>query len=198
LSTLDWQEAWDTHTANWSSDNMQKSAADLNDSEKHLKTVFEGVYPIMTMCHYRYFKREDKHTNTNDLSLENGNAGPEEVKSNLPRIEAQARIWQDLGGRETMSEHHLRPCIILDRKSSNDNNANEDTYLVQMFNQNHRREGDELPTQNHYVKEVPRRAILFVDSSFTSNMQNEKAFRHEIGFPDGSNMWPEAWMDLKQ
>jgi hypothetical protein len=193
LFTLDWQETWDAHANNWSSDYMQRSAAELNDSEIQLKTIFEGVYPIMTMCHYRYFANEDKHPNMDDESIEDDNDGLEEVKANLHLIEAQARIWQDLGGRKTMRGDHLRPCTILDRKPGDE----EDTYLVQMFNQHQKVAADELPPQKHYVKGVPRRAILFVDSSHTSNMQNEKSFRHEIGFPDDSELWPEAWMDLK-
>jgi hypothetical protein len=53
---------WNAHTNNWSSDSKQRFAAELNDSETHLKTVFKGVYnPIMAMNHYRYFANEDTH-----------------------------------------------------------------------------------------------------------------------------------------
>lgn len=149
---------------------------------------------MMPYCHYQYVAAQDTvPEDPHGVLDENDNDEPEELKKKLPLIEASARTWHDIG----MSGRYLRPCIIFARYPGNDTGG--DTYLVQMFNQHQAVDGTEsIPSdQKHYVKGVPRKAILFADSSHTSNQQNVKAFRHEIGFPD-NDIWPESWRDLGQ
>jgi hypothetical protein len=173
---------------------MQISAAELNESERHIRTIFEEPYPTKTSCHYWYEAEEDaNHEDGHDN--ENEEDGPEAFKRKLPWIEAHASTWQDLG-QKTFGGSQLRPCQILSRQSGTSDEV-EDTYTVQVYNPERIFEGFEIPSEyNHYVKGVPRRAILFQDSEDTSNQQNVNAFRHEIGFPD--NLWPQAWIDNKQ
>ena len=178
---------------------MQVSASELNESEKQIRTIFEEPYPMMTSCHYRYQASGQDAADSNSYNEATRGSdkddGEEAFRRKLEWIEAHATTWQDLGGRNTMSGDHLRPCSILVRQPD-PNGEQNDTYIVQMFDVKREvSESDKLPRGEHYVKGVPRRAILFLDSSSTSNQQNVRAFRHEIRIPD--DIWPDSWRDLQ-
>ena len=199
LPILDWKEAWDQHVSNWSSGNMQRSAAELNESDE-LSTIFEDDVQATPSCHYRYVPPE-QNTSNPKYQGEYKHDGPiAALKRKLPWIEAHATTWTDPDGN-IMSGHHLRPCMIFARHHINTPGSSyeETTYTVQMFNPKEIiMDVDQIPSNvEHFVKGVPRRAIVFQDDASTSHAQNVKAFRHEIGFGDDS-IWPESWKDLKQ
>jgi hypothetical protein len=184
----DWQDAWEKHVENWDSGGINRSAAELNESEKEIRTIFEGSYhPVATACHYRYLGEGNSDGDTDNLDPE--------LETNLPYIEAVATEWKDLGGRQTMSGDTFRPCVVLARHpASSTDDEDEDTYTVQMHNRGGPYEFDSIPEEKpHFVKGIPRRAILFVDIPESSTQQNAKTFRHEIGVL--GELWPDAWKD---
>lgn len=212
----EWEAAWENHLASWSEhDDPSQShkaltASELNESEDRIRTVFEESYEsVGTACHYSYDSSEDKdemaiHVQPGQeldgheaLGFVYDEPAPEQLRSNLAYVEERATVWRDHGGRATISGDNFRPCAVISRKEGA--SSNEDLYTVRVFNsQNGAGHSEQIPTnREHYVKEVPRRAILFVDLPYTSSQQKESVFRHEIGFPGSSDdMWPEAWKDL--
>ena len=215
----EWQASWEDHSARWSKndDSFERdggsplTASELNESEDRIRTMFEESYEsVGTACHYRYDSSEDNEQMAiqvepgqeldghEALGLVYDEPAPEKQrKSYVAYIEERATAWRDHGGRATISGDNFRPCAVIARKEGA--SPNEDLYTVRVFNtQNGAGHSEQIPTnREHYVKEVPRRAILFVDLPYTSSQHNESAFRHEIGFPDASDdMWPEAWKDL--
>lgn len=172
---------------------MQRSAAERNESEE-LSTIFEDDTQATASCHYRYEMMPEHHPRYQE---EPGNDGPiAALQKKLPWIESHATIWSD-PDENIMSGHHLRPCMIFARHTGN--SQEETTYTVQMFNPSVIIvEHDKIPSNvEHFVKGIPRSAIIFQDDAATSHAQNIKAFRHEIGFGD-DYVWPESWKDLKQ
>merc|ERR1711957_1094950 len=114
-------------------------------------------------------------------------------------IEQRSPSWNDLGGRKTVSGYHLRPCTIVARRSvSSDGGADTAMYTVRVYDRNDNPpEYDKIPPKiEHYVKDIPRRAILFVDRAHSSHQHHQRAFRQEIGFPDDA-MWPKAWRTIQ-
>ncbi|KAL3910590.1 MAG: hypothetical protein SGILL_007635, partial [Bacillariaceae sp.] len=71
------------------------------------------------------------------------------------------------------------PCNILERHDENQ------TYDVALQYQ----ENDEWFEER--VEGVPRKAIVFVDMPYTTDMHLLDTFRHSIGIPD--DIMPEAW-----
>ncbi|KAG7346430.1 SET methyltransferase domain containing protein [Nitzschia inconspicua] len=187
-----WEEAWKTHEADWSMAEPHLSASELNTIEDAIRTIFEEPYPsgVATACHYRFGSTRDEKNAAN-----NPNNQQSEGKLQIEFVERNAFQWVDHGGRGTMSGDYFRPCKVIARHSD----PNEGTvYTVKMDNRPIHPEWDQIPAKyQHYVKNVPRRAILFIDEPYTSHQHYEMAFRHEIGFPNPDEMWPLAWMDLE-
>ncbi|KAL3805486.1 hypothetical protein ACHAWO_002996 [Cyclotella atomus] len=191
----EWQDAWERHVEDWDSSGIYRSAAELNESEKEIKTVFEDSYhPVATACHYRYqgAMESDEPADDDEDDDDDDDDGTVTL-DDIPWIEAEATQWQDLGGRHTMSGDNFRPCVVLSRHPASSIDE-EDTYTVSMFNRGGPYEFDKIPLDKpHFVKGIARRAILFVDIPESSVQQNAKTFRHEIGVFD--ELWPEAWKD---
>ena len=213
------QNAWEDHVVGWSmrhdpSATYSLTASELNESEDRIQTVFEDPYEsVGTACHYLYVpdEEEEEEEEQSDmyvdpdsevdgdeaLGLVYDEQALDKLGANLPFIEDRAAVWRDHGGRHTMSGDNLRPCKVIARKE--DASSNETLYTVRVFNcRNGSPHVDQIPTNiEHYVKDVPRRAILFIDLPYTSSQQNERAFRHEIGFPGGDgDLWPQIWKDI--
>jgi len=212
----EWQSAWEEHVAEWSmrhdlSETHALTASELNESEDRIRTVFEDPYKsVGTACHFRHDSDEDvEEAGTRvdpgqeidghkALGFVYDKSYLERLRSNLSLIEERATVWRDHGGRSTISGDNFRPCKIIARKEGA--SSDEDRYTVRVFNsENGAGHSVMLPAdREHYVKNVPRRAILFVDLPYTSSQQKYGAFRHEIGFPDGDDdLWPESWKDLQ-
>jgi len=183
-----WVDAWTKHAKQWDEKGHQVSASELNESEELLRTIFEDSYPssITTHCHYRFRGLYDDKVNPDNRLGRNRHVN--QIKS----IEENAVTWVDHGGRSTISGDFFRPCKILARHFSDDDGGF--VYTVEVENRNGHIEYDKVPEEYpHFVKGVPRRAILFMDKLYSSHQQDERAFRHEIGFPDADEIWPASW-----
>ena len=223
----EWQNAWEDHVVGWSmrhdpSATQSLTASELNESEDRIQTVFEDSYEsVSTACHYLYVPDEEEEEEEEAEEVEEEEQSEmyvdpdsevdgdealglvydeealDKLGANLPLIEDRAAVWKDHGGRHTISGDNLRPCKVVAMKE--DASSNETLYTVRVFNC---RDGSphvhQIPTNiEHYVKDVPRRAILFVDLPYTSSHQKERVFRHEIGLPDGDeDLWPQIWKDI--
>ncbi|KAL3922208.1 MAG: hypothetical protein SGARI_006505, partial [Bacillariaceae sp.] len=192
----EWSEAWEKHVQDWADEGNEAhiTAAELNESEDDFRTIFEDSYPpgIATACHYRFGGTIDEtlaENNPNNQVLEGFESRM------LTEIELNAPSWKDHGGRVTMSGDHFRPCTIIARHG--DKAGDSVLYTAKMENREHHLDWDKIPDDvQHFVRNVPSRAILFVDKAHTSHQQYRHAFRHEIGFPNADEMWPAAWRDL--
>mmetsp|Transcript_54754 Transcript_54754/g.163729 ORF Transcript_54754/g.163729 Transcript_54754/m.163729 type:complete len:1090 (-) Transcript_54754:154-3423(-) len=121
----------------------------------------------------------------------------------------QARSWVDAGeasGDDTFwtTDGQVRPCAMLGsdedesdergrrkKKEGNDPGAEteEKKYTVMVDFSTLSSDGNE-----YIVRGVPRRAIEFVDRYYSKDQFLAKAFRHEIGLPEG--IFPKGWMDV--
>lgn len=188
-----WIEAWQDHVANWPDNDAHTSASELNVVEDHIRTIFEEPYPegVTTACHYRYGSTQDEK-----LAASNPNNRPVDGSIRVEEIEEHAFRWIDYGGRSTISGDYFRPCEIVARHADPTHGS---VYTVKMVNRPNQLEWDQIPAEyHHYVKDVPRRAILFVNEPYTSHQHHKHAFRHEIGFPNPDDTWPSAWIDNKE
>ncbi|KAL7502532.1 hypothetical protein ACHAWX_000507 [Stephanocyclus meneghinianus] len=210
----EWEQAWLRHQTHWHSQDLEKTAAEFNQSEEHIRTIFEESYPpnVGTACHYRFRGTQDEedvetklifHIDSNSGILEGDNAlhvtlDPEVLEQfheKLPLIEQHALAWVDHGGRSTMNGEHLRPCTVLARHP-NFNGTTDDMYTVRMYNSGSL---DVIPPHVElYVRNIPRRAIVFVDRAGMSDQHQSGAFRQEIGFPDADAMWPNGWKNINE
>eukprot|EP00804_Cyclotella_cryptica_P004781 CCRYP_004881-RA/>CCRYP_004881-RA protein AED:0.03 eAED:0.03 QI:0/-1/0/1/-1/1/1/0/656 len=212
----EWEKAWLQHQSRWPSEGHQKTAAEYNESEGRIRTILEGSYPpnVRTACHYRLQETQDfeeaernrifHFDSSSDivegddaLNVELDSRAREQLHEKLPVIEQHAPSWIDHGGRATMSGDYLRPCTILARHPTSSNGISEDMYTARIYNRKDMVGSSAIPPHiEFYVKNIPRRAIIFVDRAGMSDQHHSRAFRHEIGFPDGDAMWPRAWKNV--
>lgn len=211
----EWEQAWLDHVKNsWTLETSVKSASEYNESEEMINTVFEESYPstVGTACHfwldpdwfeeYRLLFPIDDPNKVpinldSALHMDYSDEDLEKLKSKLGKIEEYAFPWQS--SHRYLSGDHLQACTVISRHSTRapEGSLNYDTYTVRIYlpdsiKHNH---GPQSQTEL-YVKNVPRRAITFVDRAGTSDLHQPKAFRHEIGFPDADDIWPNAWKDM--
>ena len=161
-----WVDAWTKHAEHWVEHAHHVTAAELNESDELLRTIFEQSYPssITTACHYKFSGTYDE---ANAKNNPNNHVGDNLVASQIESIEENASTWVDHGDLSTFDADHFRPCKILARHISDDDG--EYIYTVEMENRNDHREFDKIPeAYRHFVKSVPRRAILFVDQPYSS------------------------------
>jgi SET domain len=186
----DWERTWNDHVASWSQEDAHLSASELNTVETEIRTVFEDPYPegVMTACHYRYGGTPDeRNAPNNPNNQQNGD------QLQVDFIEKHAFRWIDYGGRSTINGEYFRPCRVVARHLDSKEGS---VYTVEVGNRDDQPQWDQIPSNyQHFVKNVPRRAMMLVDEPYTSHQHYEMAFRHEIGFPNAEAMWPLAWMD---
>mmetsp|Transcript_26489 Transcript_26489/g.40975 ORF Transcript_26489/g.40975 Transcript_26489/m.40975 type:complete len:651 (-) Transcript_26489:54-2006(-) len=215
-----WEDAWEKHLQEWSPPAGDEpgeyvSASDLNVSESRLKTVFEQAannYPenVATVCYYRYDRGEEEEATklwnsrqrTEETLEVDGNRALRpgfdsavylaRLNRTLPTILQHAPAWRNF--ERVLSGVNARPCKVIMRHSTEDEGAG-DRYLVRMYNRWNQQDFSSIPTNQveHYVAEVPRHAIHFVDRPYTSDQHLKGAFRHEMNFPD--DMFPVQWRD---
>jgi hypothetical protein len=174
----DWSNAWNKHVQEWQAfeeaeENFVPSYVLNQQALSVVRTMVEqktNPYPdnIFTSC---YHKVSEQVFHTSQLDPQ-GKAKPVVVEW----IHSQG-IYEPL---------NLRPCIILDRRSTN-----RDTYTVRLMNRPGTAEPDLIP-EAVIVTQVPRRAIRFSDKLYTTDQHLPKAFRHSIGL----DVFPREWMDL--
>ena len=85
------------------------------------------------------------------------------------------------------------PCEILSRRLHKDGYF---VYRVRMEYQDDSDDGENESTTTLYREDVPRTAILFVDTPYSTDMHLKGAFRHEIGIPD--DIFPERWRNRER
>ncbi|MGH7973907.1 MAG: hypothetical protein ACREBR_00175 [bacterium] len=79
--------------------------------------------------------------------------------------------WHDYASFERM-------CKVLKGQDASESGIGEPVYLVELENGRTNGEGAT------YVKNVPHRAMMFVDAPYSSAMHLNDAFRHYIAKPD--------------
>ncbi|KAL3914324.1 MAG: hypothetical protein SGILL_006146 [Bacillariaceae sp.] len=189
----DWADAWEKHFVNWNDDDHAHdiSATELNESEDVIRTIFEDPYPpgVDTACHYRFGSTADERNAKNNPNNQYKGQLDETM---VGAIEENAPSWVDLGGRATMCGDYFRPCKVIARHITDGDDVHY--YTVKVENRDNHFDWDHIPDEiQHFVKHVPARALLFVDTAYSSHQQHDGAFRHEIGFPNPDEMWPTAW-----
>jgi hypothetical protein len=167
----EWAEAWEVHMSSWSErDGMYTSASDytltVGDILRTQLEQKENPYPDSLRVMCFY----DEH-----------------LRKNKAR-EGLNEVWDDDSANTC-----IRPCIILERHYKTTDSA---LYTVKLSptDNNDVYEHCELNTEI-IVSDVPRHAIRILDRPYTADMFLPKAFRHEIGVPDG--FYPETWMKKK-
>jgi hypothetical protein len=189
----EWTEAWRSHVERFQTTKPGEeymkyvSASDyirsIDAENAVIRTAREqkhNPYPdnLQTVCFYDAGDDDDEDEEEND---------EEEDEANDELVVYTS--WN------TVQDHScLRPCIILKRYQQ-DSADDEVLYKAKM-----------LPTDSgvfdacqldvpHIVTDIPPHAVRIVDRPYTSDMFMAKAFRHEIGVPDG--FYPEVWMKKK-
>lgn len=215
----EWEKAWQDHAMRVEENrrideadgnSRRVSAAEMNHRQEEPRTIFEQVddpYPdnIATVCHYDF--QHTDHMNESKYppfyadrvkqpsglfgSLHPAADTTEELQRTneiYDEIIKKAPSWEydDLSGR------YLRPCKIIGREQDDQDDTK---YVVRVFNRDNMHEEEKIQNaREHYVQNVPRSAILYIDKPYTSPAHDVNAFRHEIGIP--SDIFPTAWKDL--
>mmetsp|Transcript_41112 Transcript_41112/g.76032 ORF Transcript_41112/g.76032 Transcript_41112/m.76032 type:complete len:95 (+) Transcript_41112:3-287(+) len=87
---------------------------------------------------------------------------------------------------------NLRPCRILKRYTGDDGGVR---YAARILNSEESHHEARIPSNERVVvNDVPRRAIVFTNRPYTTDMHLTNAFRHEMMVPD--DVFPEAWRNL--
>jgi hypothetical protein len=194
----EWTEAWRSHVERFQTmklpreeDRMYISASDYiratNVENAVIRTVSEqesDPYPdnLQTVCFYDV--GDDNDDDNDDDEVEE-----EERESNDSGKPVVYKSWNNV-----KSYNCLRPCIILDRYYQ----QNEEVllYKAQMLpiSSSLVLDGCQLDAP-HIVTDILPHGIRIVNRPYASDMFMEKAFRHEIGVPDG--LYPELWRKKK-
>eukprot|EP00980_Cylindrotheca_fusiformis_P013942 scaffold3621_cov114-Cylindrotheca_fusiformis.AAC.7 len=172
-----WQEAWDEHVKAWNKAKKDGSipkkwptrALDLNNEYKKKPLKVGTTYPenVQMKCFLVISKPKDE----------------EPINENGDKV----RVWTYHKTKETFDSSNLFDCTLVDAQKKKDG---EYQYTVSW-----RSVTD--PTQQTIVKQVPHKAIIFVDKPHTSDQFTLGAFRHYIQIAD--DIFPEGpWRDAKE
>jgi SET domain len=179
----DWQRAWEQHEKTWSSQlepeelSYVSAATYLNDHPNDpIPTQGEqsaATFPdnLRTACIFR--SSEDAY----DAEAP-------------PTVEYTANLHS--------SPFCLRPCDILERIPSSDNESSAAwLYTAQVYNRPSITDSGHpcglLPAGGLRVSNMPSAAVTIVDKPYTNDALMRQAFRHEIGVPP-EGFWPANWM----
>eukprot|EP00542_Grammatophora_oceanica_P021965 CAMPEP_0194031274 /NCGR_PEP_ID=MMETSP0009_2-20130614/4487_1 /TAXON_ID=210454 /ORGANISM="Grammatophora oceanica, Strain CCMP 410" /LENGTH=646 /DNA_ID=CAMNT_0038671395 /DNA_START=148 /DNA_END=2088 /DNA_ORIENTATION=- len=197
----EWEAAWEQHKLNWEApeedDYVSADAYNEADEADIMRTYDEQLanpYPssVSTACMYEHINDEETGQYLNVYSF-----GHEVLVKNYYSVEEDALDYM-----------FLRPCRILDRYEVDpeelgwDENARGPDrhasmhfgYSVEILNMDHT-SIDQFLTEPLVVENVPRSAITFVDSAYSTDQSLEIAFRHTMMLPD--ELFPESWRNKK-
>lgn len=169
-----WQEAWDEHVANWEKAKKEGGvpkkwptrALDLNNEYRTKPLKVGATYPEDVQM--KCFLVISKPTDEEPIN-ESGD---------------KVRVWTLHKTKETFDSSNLFDCSLVDRQKKD----GEYQYTVSWRSAND-------PTQKTIVKQVPHKAVIFVDNPRTSDQFTMGAFRHYIQIPD--DVFPEGpWRDV--
>lgn len=182
-----WNDAWNHYVQEWNDNTQQrlsiydtyKSAHEYNKNEIIIKTKEDDdgyLYPsnILTEC---FFKYTDEDVDTNY----------QEIEFNITKKKHKAYEY-------TAHDHlmQLHNCTVYKRDITTHTNSPHHMHIYAVGMKLYY--DSELQDDESIVYNVPRNAIRFVDTYYSSDMHLDYAFRHPIGFPD--DMFPENWKVL--
>jgi hypothetical protein len=171
-----WQEAWDQHVESWKKAKKKgivpkkwpTRALDLNAEYKTKPLKIGDKYPenVLMKCFLVISKPTDE----------------EPIDANGDKI----RVWTLHQTKETFDSSNLFDCSLVDRQKVD---GGDYQYTVSWKSSN------DL-SQRTVVKQVPQKAIIFVDKPHTSDQFTMDSFRHYIQIPD--DVFPEGpWRDVR-
>ena len=207
----EWQQAWDEHVKNWQPSSPESDFSNLTlwtdlsdknngklgyvraetlnkDMESPLRTIKEQMtepYPhgVTMLC----------QVNPNHLA---------EYLFEPETVPFFKREWEEkLDDPDDMDEVHKHKCNVTDRyladDDSEDGQEGEQKYLYTIvFDAKKRFDGQQdTIEERHEILDVPRDAIEFINTPYTSDVFLKTAFRHEMKLPD--EIFPIAWMNVK-
>jgi hypothetical protein len=166
----DWVEAWKSHVASW-----PESDATYTSAAEHVAREGEVFRTEQEQ------KRDPYPDNLRIMCFYDSHIGKDATRE-------EYSTWN-----ETDVNRCVRPCTILARQSGP---STGHIYTVQMTPVGNAAvyEWCELKTVT-IVSGMPYHAIRLSDLPQTADMFLPRAFRHEIGVPDG--FYPESWMKKK-
>ena len=88
------------------------------------------------------------------------------------------------------------PCDILARRKLDDGSFAYDVRIEYEEEDDEDEEDEDEITITLYREGLPRSAISFVDTPYSTDIHLESAFRHEIGIPD--DIFPGVWRNRKE
>lgn len=181
----EWQAAWDQHVADWNkrvaSGDVPKTwplrALDLNDEYRHK--------PFKTEAELQTEPYPNPDVELRCFLVVRAPTADDGVESSFQG--RPVRVWSDPKDSTAFDGENLSPCTIVERvelKQSPDLGLYN--YTVRWG------DGDDVTM----VKQVPHKAIVFMDKPNTSDQHVKNAFRHYISIPD--DVFPRgAWRNKK-
>jgi len=181
----EWERSWQEHVKSWhprkedlehiSSQMINKDDSyDILPTHREQQQSSRKPYPtdVFISCYYQYSPAKSGSSTTTQSSTP--------IKSIVE--------WKN----EMIASRHLRPCIILDREKTTDDDKY--IYAVQAMNRPTLDEKDRIPKGHvHIVTRVPRHAIVFSDKTYTTDQHLEGSFRKEMSL---GSLFPTQWKDL--
>jgi SET domain len=167
-----WEQAWEAHVKAWEA---------VTEREEYISsTQYNAIHssaPVRTL--------EELRDNPYPQNLQI-NCHPALIKSLFHEMDYENRYKDPLDFIEQVGwlpENKGFECDILEHDTTTD------TYKVTL-------EWTEDGQTHEKVRDnVPRKAIMFVDSPYTTDIHLPSAFRHPIDIPD--EMLPEAWRNME-
>ena len=171
----DWEEAWKAHVASWrpppnAKDYVYPSQVDETETLRTVQEQETNPYPanLMTMCSTPDWERKDGNHIT----------------------------WYELDDDDWSWWHLMTYCHILDRKMGENGNHVYTVSLVFSTDPARLAYDPSVPLDKLYIdKEVPRRAIRFLERPYEDDEHLPSAFRHPIEFP--AHLVPDAWRSVQ-
>jgi hypothetical protein len=176
-----WEESWNKHVAEWNSriekDSSKKTwpirAIDLNQEHKShaYRTKDEEPYPdnVMIKC----FLMVKKPENGIDTEESTGH---------------KIRVWSESeSGKTNLVSDNLFDCTIVKRYDIDPALPTNNTMYDIAWSSG---------TSTTIVKNVPHKAIIFLDKPGTGDQHEPLSFRHWVGIPD--DVFPKGpWRNMQ-
>jgi hypothetical protein len=189
----EWSHAWNEYVDTWEEpdgDDFTIPSHVMNRRwppvMRTLKEQQTNPYPdnIFTSCYYKFNDEFFQDMKSQD-------AGKATLREPVQMVDE----WKHTRG--IYETRNMRPCWILDRRSSIGHNDNETfSYKVRLMNRPGQPENERIPKSVHFiVTNVPREAIQFSDKLYTTDQHLQNAFRYSIRALN--DIFPAAWMDVK-
>jgi hypothetical protein len=182
-----WNKAWEDHVAwyKFDRDMSYSSAPDYIRATGGETTVVrtekeQRVQPYpSTVETYCFYKVHPNHSEKNHIEFSS---------------------WDD---DDNEARECFRPCLILERYQASGGSLGSTAsssaveYTVKLVPTDNKRIIEScLIHRTYVVSNMPHNAIKLVDSPYTTDTFQKKAFRHELGVPS-TGFYPDGWMKKK-